>query len=196
MDLELDLENAHCPPEKYLSSIELFKNVERKCDWVFLGDSITNAGRWSELFPSKSLSNQGIDGDTVKGMFGRLQFVSNTKAECVFILAGINDIIQQRSIASIMTHYQSLVNQLTENGHRVIVQSTLYTSVSEWNQQVTELNKALKQLAENQGLLFIDINQGLGFEGTITPSDTYDGTHLLPSTYIKWQQTIAKTLQL
>ncbi|WP_261884311.1 GDSL-type esterase/lipase family protein [Vibrio pelagius] len=196
MELTLDLDNAHCPVEKYLSSIELFQQVERKCDWVFLGDSITNAGRWAELFSSLTVSNQGIDGDTVKGMLGRAQLVSNTHAESVFILAGINDIIQQRSIESIMNHYQALVTQFLECGHQVIIQSTLYTSVAEWNQQVTKLNSALKQLAEHHKLLFIDINEGLGFHGAIDPSATYDGTHLQPTAYIKWQQTIARALQL
>ena len=196
MELALDLDNAHCPVEKYLSSVELFQQVERKCDWVFLGDSITNAGRWNELFPSLTISNQGIDGDTVKGMLGRAQLVSNTQADSVFILAGINDIIQQRSIESIMNHYQYLVAQLLESGHQVIIQSTLYTSVTEWNQQVSELNNALKQLAEHHKLLFIDINEGLGFHGSIAPDATYDGTHLQPAAYIKWQQTIAQAIQL
>lgn len=196
MELALDLDNTHCPAEKYLSSVELFQRVNRKCDWVFLGDSITNAGRWSELFPSLVVSNQGIDGDTAKGMLGRAQLVSDTQADCVFILAGINDIIQQRSIESILTHYQSLVTRLLKSGHQVVIQSTLYTSVEEWNQQVTELNNALRRLAEDHQLLFIELNEGLEFHGAIDPNATYDGTHLQPAAYIKWQQTITQAMQL
>lgn len=196
MLIELDYQNAHCLVEKYLSSVKLFQRVNRKCDWVFLGDSITNAGRWSELFPSLVVSNQGIDGDTVKSMLGRAQLVSDTQADSVFILAGINDIIQQRSIESIMSHYQSLVTRLLKSGHQVIIQSTLYTSIGEWNQQVSALNNALKRLADEHKLLFIELNEGLEFNGTINPSATYDGTHLQPVAYVKWQQLITRAMQL
>lgn len=195
MDFELDLDNAHCPMDKYQSHIDLFFHLERECDWVFLGDSITNAGRWSELFPNVAVSNQGIDGDTVKGILARSHLVTNQNLKVVFILAGINDIIQGRSIEQIMESYIKLIYVLRENDCKVVIQSTLFTSNPQWNAEVRLLNQALNDYAEKNNIDFLDLNKAFSFTDTISKDATFDGTHLQAAMYIKWSKVIA-TLNL
>ncbi|MEZ8724524.1 GDSL-type esterase/lipase family protein [Vibrio pomeroyi] len=186
----MDLDNAHCSVEKYQSSIALFDHLNRDCDWVFLGDSITNAGRWNELFPAQRVSNQGIDGDTVKGMVGRSQYVINMNPKTVFILSGINDIIQKRHTDCIIEQYQQLIGTLIQSGCNVVIQSTLLTGDLVWNEGVIELNNKLKQICHKLGITFLDLNRPLGFEKSIDHESTYDGVHLQPHVYIKWQKAI------
>lgn len=194
MGFELDIENGLCPVDKYQSHIDLFFHVSEECDWVFLGDSITNAGRWSELFPHIKVSNQGIDGDTSKGMLARSELVIDANPKVVFIMAGINDIIQGRSIDQIMHSYSQLIDILRSYRCKVIIQSTLFTSNSIWNSEVRLLNEVLKNLADERSVFFFDLNLALGFENRILDEATFDGVHLQAAMYIKWAQQIERML--
>ena len=54
---------------EYERRLTLFEALpERFGGVVFLGDSITYAGPWSELFPQTQTHNFGVDGDTSAGL--------------------------------------------------------------------------------------------------------------------------------
>ena len=44
----------------------------RRCDVVFLGNSITDGCEWSELFGRRRVLNRGISGDRADWLLGRL----------------------------------------------------------------------------------------------------------------------------
>ncbi|MGR5437031.1 GDSL-type esterase/lipase family protein [Vibrio owensii] len=186
----MDKENINCPVDKYLANIRLFEQLSQPCEWVFLGDSITNAGRWSELFVNKKIHNHGIDGDTVKGMLGRVELVLNSTPEVVFLLGGINDITQDRTPATIMESYTELVSTLSTKGIKVVLQSTILTNNSEWNRNVIELNKLIENFAKEEGLTFIDLNEIFSEGKEIKGESTFDGVHLQGDMYILWKDKL------
>ncbi|HCM1552937.1 GDSL-type esterase/lipase family protein [Vibrio parahaemolyticus] len=186
----MDNNNANCPVDKYLAHVRLFNELTQPCDWVFLGDSITNAGRWSELFTKKVVCNRGVDGDTVKGMLGRLDSILNIQPNTVFLLGGINDIAQNRSPELIMHSYSELVKVLIDEGIKVVLQSTILTNNSEWNRNVIELNKRIKRFASDHNLIFVDLNSIFSEGGSIKNTATFDGVHLQADMYIFWRDKL------
>src|SRR5699024_8845969 len=53
---------------------------------VFLGNSITDGGNWSELFQDDKIINRGINADITTGVLNRLKEVVNRKPKKVFLL--------------------------------------------------------------------------------------------------------------
>ena len=45
-------------------------------DIIFLGNSITDGGEWSELFQNPNCKNRGISGDVVAGVLNRLETIT------------------------------------------------------------------------------------------------------------------------
>jgi hypothetical protein len=39
---------------------------------VFVGASITDGGHWHDMFPDQRIVNLGVNGDTTRGVLGRL----------------------------------------------------------------------------------------------------------------------------
>ena len=61
-------------------------------DIIFLGNSITNGGEWSELLNNKHVKNRGISGDICMGVYDRLDAILKGKPAKIFLLIGINDV--------------------------------------------------------------------------------------------------------
>mgnify|MGYP006140392103 FL=1 len=60
----------------YLKRVAYFEALpEKKNAIVFLGNSITEVGQWSELFTDPNIINRGISGDVTYGVLNRLPFV-------------------------------------------------------------------------------------------------------------------------
>ncbi|MDF2653065.1 MAG: glycoside hydrolase family 92 protein, partial [Paenibacillus sp.] len=59
-------------------------------DIEFFGDSLTDYGQWSELFPNTSVKNRGITGDDTERLLNRLSEVGNPAK--LLIMAGTNDL--------------------------------------------------------------------------------------------------------
>jgi lysophospholipase L1-like esterase len=190
----MDLENNHCPLDKYQAHTRLFEALAAPVDWVFLGDSITNAGRWSELFPEKKVANHGIDGDTVKGMLGRLEIVLEMKPEKVFLMGGINDLTQFRTPNDVFEQYRQILERLLTADIEPVIQSTLHTQEGQCREQVNALNCQLEAFAAAHNLKFIDVNAVLAVDGILKSEVNYDGVHLHADAYLAWRKEIVSAL--
>jgi hypothetical protein len=177
----------------YMSHQKLFAGLEKKYDVVFLGDSITNAGRWSEAFPSMTVANRGIGGDTSEGILSRLDTIMQIHPNIVYLMFGINDIGRGESVETIFRRYQKIVKKLVDNDVKVIIQSTLLSDRPHWNIQVNELNKKLISLSEGLTLTYIDLNKEIAPSGILTPEVSNDGVHLKAEVYLKWFDIIKNT---
>jgi hypothetical protein len=177
----------------YMSHQKLFAGLEKKYDVVFLGDSITNAGRWSEAFPSMTIANRGIAGDTSEGILNRLDTIMQIHPNIVYLMFGINDIAIGESVETIFFRYQKVVKTLVDNDVKVIIQSTLLSDRPKWNIQVNELNKKLLSLSEGLALTYVDLNKEIAPSGILTPDVSNDGVHLKAEVYLKWFDIIKNT---
>jgi hypothetical protein len=170
----------------YISHFSLFKGLSNDYDVVFLGDSITNAGRWNEAFIDKKVANRGIGGDTSEGILNRVDQVLALNPKTVYLMFGINDIASGEKADDIFKRYKNIVNILIENKIEIIIQSTLLSSKDNWNVEVNQLNKYLIDLSKDNGYAYIDLNKKLAPSGLLTPDVSYDGVHLKAEMYLKW----------
>jgi hypothetical protein len=166
-------------------------------DIVMLGDSLTEGGEWSELFPGLPLRDRGIGGDTAAGVLARLESITAAKPAAIFLLVGTNDLVGPREIdASLATYHEILVRIRRETpGTRVFVQSLLPRS-SDYRERVEAYNRALAGFCREMGLTYVDLYPSfLGADGALRPELTFEGLHLNGAGYRLWQSLLAPYLK-
>lgn len=181
----------------YFQKNSLFEILPGPKRIVFLGDSITAGCEWAELFPGIDIANRGIHVDTTSGALHRLKQIIDLKPEKVFIMLGINEILNGVSLETTGSNYKRIIEELKANGIKVFVQSTLFLgkSLSQKNSLVGELNKVLKEFCNQSMVVFIDLNEVLAKDGFLRDEFTNEGLHLMGSGYLKWKETIAPFLR-
>lgn len=104
---------------------EQFKIYVKQADVVMIGDSITHAGHWEEIFPDVKIANRAIGGDKTSDILDRMSDILLVKPRKAFIMIGINDLGQSKSVDEIFNNYSKIVEQLQNRNIVVIIQSTL-----------------------------------------------------------------------
>jgi len=166
---------------------------------VMVGDSLTDGAEWREMFPGVAVVNRGVDGDTTAGVLRRMDAITSTRARKAFVMIGINDFKEARTVDAVFNDYRGIVSRLNEGGMRVFVQATLLCNEAkaEWisctaiQGRIRELNGRLAGLA-SPNVVFVDINAGLAGAGGLKPELTYDGVHLNGEGYRIWRDEISK----
>lgn len=165
---------------------------------VFLGNSITEVGEWSELFNAKNVINRGISGDVTYGVLNRLPAILAQKPQKIFLAIGVNDIKRGASIEEVARTHERIIKLIKEKAPKtkLYVQSILpvnegmlaaiYAKIT--NARVTQANTNLKQQAKKYGYVYVDLHQsGLkGTDGHLKKELSTDGLHLQPDAYIIW----------
>lgn len=187
----------------YQSRRQLYDALTHKVDIVFLGNSITERGEWSELIQNKKVANRGIGGDNSFGVKARLQSIIAQKPSKVFIMIGINDLGRGLPVPVIVSNYQQIVAQLQKGlpKAKLYVQSVLplneallkYDYLKGKNAKVKALNEELKKLAAQHGLTYINLHEVMGDEmGELKKDFTKDGIHLTTDAYGAWAAYLKK----
>lgn len=189
-------------PEIYPSRVELFRSFKHsKKDIVFLGNSITFWGEWSELLKNSHVKNRGIPGDITFGVLDRLDEVINGKPAKVFILIGINDIARNFPDSVILHNYERIIQRIKSRspGTKIFFQTMLPTN-SSFNKLTThyykeehikQVNAGLKKIALSEGVIVIDLYSAfVDSDGALAKSLTFDGVHLTKEGYYKWVEII------
>ncbi|MBN9302574.1 MULTISPECIES: GDSL-type esterase/lipase family protein [Dysgonomonas] len=173
---------------------------------IFLGNSLTQGGKWNEYFPTQKPVNRGIAGDNTLGMLNRLNEIIIAKPKKVFLMAGINDISLSRSNEKIMIGIKSIIYQI-ETGSpytKIYVQSLLpinnnrnvYQRMLNKEWQIEQLNKELKAFCEKENITFINIYPAfLSEDRTLDARYTTDGLHLNDNGYTVWVDQIRKYVE-
>lgn len=174
----------------YSSYKELFQYLSSDYDIVFVGDSVTNHGRWNEAFLDKKVANRGIVNDTSEGILNRADQIVALKPDTIYLMFGINDIINGESAEEIFKRYQEIVSTLAQDNPEIIIQSTLLTNRDGWNIEVNKLNNYLIDFSQQNNYKYVDLNKVLAPSGMLTADASDDGVHLKPAMYIKWFEII------
>jgi len=187
--------SAHAANPYYMNKLSQFEMLEgQKMSIMMQGDSITDWGLWSELTGRSDIVNRGIAGDTTDGLLKRMDIL-NPGIRQVFIMIGINDILQGEEPEHIFDNYRKILAFYQKKGITPFIQSTLYVgknSPPELNRKVTVLNRMLKEFARQQDMTFIDLTPILCPHGELESRFTYDGLHLNGEAYRLWADAIAK----
>jgi lysophospholipase L1-like esterase len=99
--------------EGYKRRIKHFEHEKYLYDIVLAGDSLVAYMNTHQLFPDVSIMNQGIPGDTTKGLYERISYILKVKPKKVFINIGSNDlVILKHQPKTIVNDVQKIINEL------------------------------------------------------------------------------------
>lgn len=174
---------------------------------VFYGDSITDAwpGRRSAFFNTNGFVGRGISGQTTAEMLCRFrQDVINLKPETVVILAGINDMAENRgpiSHEAVMNNIISMCELAKANGIGVRLCSVTPSDGFPWRKEIKDvskrivrLNGMIKEYAENNGIPYVDYYSALANENGGMGKYSGDGVHPNDAGYAVMESIVIKTL--
>jgi lysophospholipase L1-like esterase len=187
----------------YNQKLTLFENLpDTKGEIIFLGNSITDGGEWSELFRNKKIKNRGISGDTTDGILFRLNEVTRSKPKKVFLLIGINDLSRSVSKDSVFRNICLIAKNIRKESPKtkVYVQSILpvndafglFKSATNKTDDILWINEQLKNWCQNENFQFVDLfSQFKIADGNLlNPKYTNDGLHLTGDGYLLWVNII------
>lgn len=186
----------------YHQRITHFRSLpQTKGDIIFLGNSITDGGEWSELFNDVKIKNRGISGDVSAGVLNRLDDVAGRKPAKVFLLIGINDLARGVSPDSVLKNILLIATYLKQQtpATQLFVQSLLpvndafgkFTGHVNKREQIRQVNEKLKQNAALYRYQFIDLHTAFcDGSGRLKKELTNDGLHLLGKGYLLWKHLV------
>lgn len=179
------------------AAADVFKVIYSDADVAMVGDSITAGGPWAEMFPTYSIVNRGIGGDTTLGVLNRIEDVMLATPRAVFVMVGINDIYGRTENSSILERY-GLIADALEGRADLYIQSTVSCSGATCpparRDQVVDLNMGLQKLAQTRGVTFVDLNAQLSDAQGLKPEYTHDGIHLNGAGFKVWADVLAPYL--
>lgn len=175
------------------------RQMNAKADIVFFGDSLTYYGDFASVFPDKVVCNLGLRGDTIQGMIDRVEQVKILEPKQVFLMAGINDVVNC-SIESFGKQYEKLTLKLKEllPNATIVIQSMLPVndrkfSISCNNKQIVECNEPIASIALKYKMQYIDLFSEYDDNGVLSQIVTFDGIHLTQMGYNKWYELLSIT---
>jgi lysophospholipase L1-like esterase len=185
---------------KYYYRKSLFDMLPTKnVDIVFLGDSITEAAEWSEIFPNETIVNRGIGGDTTRGILLRLNSILAAHPQKLFLMIGINDLYYGNSPRTTVEHYEEIIQAIRTGSPEtaIYIQSTLPVNNQDFDdipvntKDIDLINKGLRKIADQYHATYIDLASLLKDENNQLDLEyTNDGIHLTGKGYRIWANAI------
>ncbi|UCH65615.1 MAG: hypothetical protein JSW63_00335 [Ignavibacterium sp.] len=170
---------------------------------IFLGNSITAGGIWTELFQNVRIKNRGISGDVTDGILYRLKEVTESNPEKVFIMIGVNDLSKGKSQEYILKNYQRIIDEILNDSPetKIYIQSILpvndefdyFKNHTNKTDSILSLNTSLKTMADERGLIYIDLfSSFINEKLKLNEEYTFDGLHLNGQGYLLWKSIVEK----
>lgn len=164
---------------------------------IFLGDSLTEAGRWRDIAPEYPLLNRGISGDISFGVYARLNEILRHHPQKIFLMIGVNDLKRKIPTSYIIRNNERIVAKIRKESPKtkIYLNSILpvnntkliesFKSVK--NSDIEQLNEGLKQISRyNKNVQFVDLHKIFADQnGELRAEVTPDGIHLEVSAYVE-----------
>jgi lysophospholipase L1-like esterase len=155
---------------------------------LFIGNSITAALNWQEVFPEYNILNRSIPGENIKGIYFRRNYIKSLDPFIIVTMYGINDLLKGSSVDQVFISYKETIDYLIKDNNYIIIVSTLFIRNNKSvNKNVTLLNSKLAHYCKNhENLTFLDLNGELSSGNNLKSIYTYDGIHLTVEAYKVW----------
>jgi lysophospholipase L1-like esterase len=165
-------------------------------DIVMLGDSITEGGEWSEMFPHLPIVNRGIPGDNTTGVLARLDSIVTGRPAAILIKIGTNDLTRgpERDVSYLQ--YRKIVTTIQAASEQtdIYVQSLLPRALK-FRGDVEAYNREIRSISADLGVTYIDLYPAfLAPDGSIRDELTFDELHLNGEGYRLWQSLLEPTV--
>ncbi|MEO7264610.1 MAG: family 20 glycosylhydrolase [Ferruginibacter sp.] len=189
-------------PTYYHQRATLFSSLPKtKDNIIFIGNSITDGGEWSEMFNDLQLKNRGISGDISAGVLNRIDEIAKRKPAKVFLMIGVNDLARNISPDSIVKNILLIASYLRQEtpSTKLFIQSILpvkdifnkFPSHTSKTIQIKEVNDALRKNSEVYHFTYIDLYGSFcNDEGKLKPELSNDGLHLKGEGYLLWKNLV------
>jgi len=187
-------------PTHYYLQKSIYESLPNNAgEIIFLGDSITDFGEWSELFDSARIKNRGIGGDRTDGVLGRLNEMLRAAPDKIFLMIGYNDLSKGVNFETIISNYRKIIQLIRTQSPetRVYVQSVLPVNYDKYrgrvrNTDVVKLNQHLKDLSIQYKAEYIDLFESFrdGNDQLSSEFSANDGLHINGKAYLEWKSII------
>ncbi len=164
---------------------------------IFLGNSITEAGKWAELTGDNSVINRGIGGDITFDLLKRIDDVIKRTPSKLFLLIGINDISKDIPDEVIVDNCKKIISKVQQQSPatKIYVQSILPLNTTKTGfpqhydkmGHVTSVNRLLKKMTVQVSCTFVNLYPlFLDVDKRLDKKYTTDGLHLKAEGYKIW----------
>lgn len=188
----------------YTQRLDFFRKMpNRKGEIAFVGNSITEGGKWQELLQKKNIINRGISGDVTYGILARLDEVLESKPAKVFLLSGVNDMKRGTPNEVILNNFKRMIVMVKTQSPKttLYMQSVLpvneailpeiYAQVK--NSKINDLNQKLEVLCKEMGVNYLNLHPALSDEkGSLKKELSIDGLHLRQASYVLWANELKR----
>lgn len=188
----------------YSQRLAFFKMMpNRKKEIVFVGNSLTEGGKWQEILQNKNIINRGISGDVTYGILARLDEVLAAKPAKIFLLCGVNDMKRGTPNEVILNNIKRMVAIIKNKSPKtkLYIQSLLpvneamlpetYAKVK--NSKINDLNQKLEALCKQTKVSYVNLHPALADDkGNLKKELSIDGLHLRQASYVLWANELKR----
>jgi lysophospholipase L1-like esterase len=164
---------------------------------AFVGDSLTEAGCWSEWLPETTVINFGVSGNTTDDVLAGVDIVIDKNPDTVVLLIGTNDLVWNRSVEHIVRNIESILVNLRQGlpDTQLLVQSLLPRS-PEFANHIKEINRHLWQFAPTVKAQYLDLWPVFSRDGvSLAPEYSDDVLHVNEAGYTAWLSELRPALE-
>lgn len=195
-------------PEHYWVRMEKFKKeavVPGKI--VFLGNSITEGGKWKLLLKDSTVINRGISGDNTFGLLARIDDIVKLKPSALFILIGTNDLSKKIPDEAVIENIFTIVSKVKAGSSKtkIFIQSILPVNETiegfpkQFNNtiHINTINDQLARYATRMRYTYVDLyGKFIDSQGKLDAKYTHDGLHLNAVGYQRWVEVLKELKHL
>lgn len=163
---------------------------------LFVGDSLTEGGRWDEWFPEFDSRNFGVSGNTAQDVLERIDEVIAEEPQVVVLMVGTNDLAWRRSVEQTVRTIESILWRLHSElpKARLIIQSVLPRD-RERAAEVKDINIHLRQFAPTVKAEWLDLWPVFAADdGEVRADFSADRLHLTDEGYSAWAGVLRPVL--
>jgi lysophospholipase L1-like esterase len=170
---------------------------------IFLGDSMTNLGEWSDDFRHE-IANFGVRGNETTDVIARVPSVTRRHPDTIFFMVGTNDALRGRDLDRSVNAFIETVHLLRQQNPQatIYVETVLPVTdriatpnpllqgqgrVAAVNDWINQFNRRIATVADNHSVFLIDLHTDFLRDGQLIPEYTPDGIHLNARGYWVWR---------
>lgn len=174
---------------------------------VMLGNSLTENGKdWSGRLDEPNVVNRGIIGDNTIGMTERLCQITPYHPHAIFLMAGINDMVNDTPAAEVANRVIALIEKIREQAPdtHLFVQSLLpinesngrWRTLKDRTDDIPLANLYIRAYCESKDIVFIDLFHLMAYphNNSLRSELSFDGLHITEEGYRIWASELKKNL--
>ncbi|MGV6947063.1 GDSL-type esterase/lipase family protein [Sphingobacterium kyonggiense] len=185
----------------YTDRLNFFQKMPvKKGATIFLGDSLTEAGRWEDIAPDLAILNRGISGDISFGVIARLDEVLRHQPKKIFLMIGVNDLKRNVPVSFILENYKRIITKIQKESPKTKIYLSSLLPINESklieafkqvkNADLQHINSELRKISQAyKQVTFVDLHPVLADDnGQLKADLTPDGIHLEVAAYVPYIQ--------